>query len=54
MLVKSTKIEIVEVVVICCSVFYLEEVWKEIVKNFSELISWAHKKVDKSSDLVIP
>ena len=51
---KSSELGILEIVVIHCSVFYLNEALKETKKKFSDLIAWAHSTVDKPCDLEIP
>ena len=53
-LVKSSELGILEIVVIHCSVFYLNEALKETKKKFSDLIAWAHSTVNKPCDLEIP
>ena len=53
-LVKSSKLGILEIVVIHYSVFYLNEALNETKKKFSDLIAWAYSTVDKPCDLEIP
>ena len=43
-----------EIVVIHCSVFYLNEALKETEKKFSDLIGWAHAAAEDPSQLEIP
>ena len=54
LLLKLPKISLFKVVVIYCPEYFLKEARKEIVKNFSEIISWSHEKVDDCKDSTPP
>ena len=54
LLLKLSEIGLLEVVVIYCSKFYLEEARQVITHNFNDIVSQAHSLVNSPKDLVIP